>query len=292
MIGGLSWFAIPFCLATTFGLAARALESSPAFPTYPRAMTELEVSQGLPFPYAAQALMGKGGSVFVLIMIFMACTSGFSADIVAVASVFTYDIYGTYINPNATGGRLVKMSHFAVVVWTLCMAIIATGITRTTIGVNYLVTCMGVFTCSMVFPMYSTILWKRQTKIAIVVAPVLGSITAIACWLGSAKALEGSVTILTTSQILPLVIGNGTSLACGIIYSVLCTYVFGPDDFDWELFKTGIRVADDSDVKGVTAAQLAQQLQNEHLSPERERSLRRGKKQGIIIAFVGASSIL
>jgi len=119
------------------------------------------------------------------------------------------------------------------------------------------------------------------------VAPILGSITAITCWLGSAKALEGSVTINTTSQILPLVIGNGTSLACGIVYSVLCTYIFGPEDFDWELFKTGIRVADDSDVKGVTAEQFAQQLQNESLSPEHERSLRRGKKQGIVIAVVG-----
>ena len=286
MIGGLSWFAIPFCLATTFGLAARALETNPVFPTYPRAMTAVEVSQGLPFPYVAQALMGNGGSVFVLLMIFMACTSGFSADIVAVASVFTYDVYGTYINRNATGGRLVKMSHFAVVVWTICMAIIATGITRTTIGVNYLVTCMGVFTCSMVFPMYSTILWKRQNKVAIIVAPIAGSITAIACWLGSAKALEGSVTITTTSEILPLVIGNGTSLACGILYSVGCTYIFGAEDFDWELYKTGIRIADDSDVKGITAEQLAQQLKEEQLSPQDERSLRRGKKQGIFIAAV------
>ena len=153
MIGGLAWFSIPFCLATTFGLAARALETNPAFPTYPRLMTEVEISQGLPLPYAAQALMGKGGAGFVLLLTFMACTSGFSADIVGVASVFTYDIYGTYINREATGGRLVKMSYLAVIVWTICVAIIATGITRTTIGVNYLVTCMGVFTCAMVFPM-------------------------------------------------------------------------------------------------------------------------------------------
>lgn len=120
-------------------------------------------------------------------------------------------------------------------------------------------------------------------------APILGSITAIACWLGSAKALEGSVTILSTAQVLPLVIGNATSLICGLIYSVICTYMFGPDDFDWELFKTGIRAADDSDVKGVTAEQLAQQLKNEQLSPEDDRSLRRAKKLGIIFAVVGAT---
>ena len=153
MIGGLAWFSIPFCLATTFGLAARALETNPAFPTYPRFMTEVEVSRGLTLPYTAQALMGNGGAGFVLLLTFMACTSGFSADVVGVASVFTYDIYGTYINREATGSRLVKMSHLAVVIWTICVAIIATGITRTTIGVNYLVTCMGIFTCAMVFPL-------------------------------------------------------------------------------------------------------------------------------------------
>ena len=153
MIGGLAWFTIPFCLATTFGLAARALETNPAFPTYPRLMTDVEVSQGLPLPYAAQALMGNGGAGFVLLLTFMACTSGFSADVVGVASVFTYDIYGTYFNRRATGGQLIRMSHLAVVIWTICVAIIATGITRTTISVTYLVTCMGVFISAMVFPM-------------------------------------------------------------------------------------------------------------------------------------------
>jgi len=130
LIGGLAWFTIPFCLATTFGLAARAIENTPSFPTYPRSMTAEEVAKGLPLPYAAQALMGKGGAGFILLMTFMACTSGFSADIVAVASVWTYDVYGTYINPKATGGKLVKMSHIGVVIWSICMAIIATGIVR------------------------------------------------------------------------------------------------------------------------------------------------------------------
>lgn len=109
-----------------------------------------------------------------------------------------------------SGGKLLKMSHAAVVVWAVCMAVIATG--------NYLVTCMGVFTSCAVFPIYATLLWKRQNKIAIMCAPVLGSITALGSWLGSAYALEGSVTIATTSQILPLVIGNAASLLSGAVY--------------------------------------------------------------------------
>lgn len=178
------------------------------------------------------------------------------------------------------------MSHLAVVIWSICMAIIATGITRTTIGVNYLVTCMGVFTSCAVWPFYSTTLWRRQNKIAVIVAPILGSITAISCWLGSAYALHGTVTIATTSEILPLVVGNAVSLISGALYSIICTYAFGPDDFDWERLKTGIQVVDDSDIVGLTAEQLAQEKAGEVLTPEQDRALLRGKRTAIIVACV------
>jgi hypothetical protein len=178
------------------------------------------------------------------------------------------------------------MSHLAVIVWTVCMAIIATGISQTTIGVNYLVTCMGVFTGCAVFPIYSTVLWKRQNKIAVVVAPVIGSITAIASWLGSAYALEGVVTITSTSQTIPLVIGNATSLFSGAIYSIICTYVFGPDNFDWDKLLTDIIVVDDSDIKGLTSEQLAEQTLAERLSPEADRALKRGKIMAILTAAI------
>lgn len=59
LIGGLCWFAIPFSLATTFGLVGRALSTSEVWPTFPRAMSAEEVNKGLVLPYAAQALLGK-----------------------------------------------------------------------------------------------------------------------------------------------------------------------------------------------------------------------------------------
>ena len=249
-------------------------------------LTTTDITQGLALPYAAQALMGTGGAVFVLLMVFMACTSGFSADIVSVAAVFTYDVYGAYINPTSSGGKLLRMSHLAVVIWSLCMAIIATGITYTTIGVNYLVTCMGIFTSCAVWPFYCTTLWKRQNKMAVTVAPILGSITAISCWLGSTYAIYGTVTVATTSGILPLVIGNSVSLVSGALYSIICTFAFGPDDFDWSRAMTGIQVVDDSDIKGLTSEQLAQEKAGEVLTPEQDRALRTGKVKAIIIACV------
>lgn len=285
-IGGLAWLAIPFGLATTFGLTCRAVEDTPFFPTYPRPMSALEISRGLALPYATETLMGKGGSGFVLLMTFMACTSGFSSDLVSVASVFTYDVYAAYIDPNVRGTRVMTISHLTVVVWTVCIAAIATGLSQTTIGVSYILTTTGIWTASMVFPMYATVLWGQQNVVAAGLAPTLGSVTAIASWLGSAYALEGAVTVDTTSAVLPLVVGNSVSLVSGAVYSVLLTFVFGSQEFDWDLLKTGIRAVDDSDVKGVTPEQLAQQIGSEKLSKEEERSLVQAKKVGIVLAAV------
>jgi Na+/proline symporter len=93
IIGGLSWFAIPWLCATTMGLSALALETNPAFPTYPNRMDPADVTAGLVLPYAAVGLLGKSGAICTLIMIFMAVTSATSAQLIAVSSIFTYDVY-------------------------------------------------------------------------------------------------------------------------------------------------------------------------------------------------------
>ena len=79
ILGGLSWFAIPWLCATTMGLAALSLEGNQAFPTFPNRMTDADVSAGLVLPYAAVALLGSGGAVCALLIIFMAVTSATSS---------------------------------------------------------------------------------------------------------------------------------------------------------------------------------------------------------------------
>jgi Na+/proline symporter len=102
ILGGLSWFAIPWLCATTMGLSALALESNPAFPTFPNRMSDADVSAGLVLPYAAVALLGSGGAVCTLLIVFMAVTSASSSEYIAVSSIWTYDLYATYINPSGT----------------------------------------------------------------------------------------------------------------------------------------------------------------------------------------------
>ena len=61
------------------GLAALALETNPVFPTFPNRMDPADVSAGLVLPYAAVALLGKGGAVATLLIVFMAVTSAMSS---------------------------------------------------------------------------------------------------------------------------------------------------------------------------------------------------------------------
>lgn len=110
------------------GLAALALESNPVFPSYPNRMAEADVSAGLVLPYAAVAMLGKGGAVATLLLVFMAVTSASSAEFIAVSSIFTYDIYQTYFNPKASGKRLIYMAHTCVMVYAILLASFSTGL--------------------------------------------------------------------------------------------------------------------------------------------------------------------
>jgi urea-proton symporter len=67
ILGGLCWFAIPWLCATTMGLATIALETNPAFPTFPNRMPDADVSAGLVLPYAAVTLLGSGGAAATLL---------------------------------------------------------------------------------------------------------------------------------------------------------------------------------------------------------------------------------
>lgn len=128
IMGGLSWFAIPWLAATTMGLSALALESNPVFPSYPDRMADADVTAGLVLPNAAVALMGKGGAAAVLLLVFMAVTSASSAEYIAVSSIWTYDIYQTYFNPRASGKTLIYISHVSVVVYAILLASFSTGL--------------------------------------------------------------------------------------------------------------------------------------------------------------------
>lgn len=212
IMGGLSWFAIPWLCATTMGLSALALEGNPAFPTYPNRLTEAQVSAGLVLPNAAVALLGQGGAVCTLLMIFMAVTSAMSSELIAISTIFTYDIYQTYFDPESPGHRLIKVAHACVIGFGIFMAGFATALFYIGISMTYLYLMMGVIVSSAVVPATLTLMWKRQNKIAAAATPVLGLFCAIITWLVTAQKQSGHLSVESTYANNPMLAGNVVAL--------------------------------------------------------------------------------
>ncbi|CZR69247.1 uncharacterized protein PAC_19147 [Phialocephala subalpina] len=188
MLGLLCWFTIPFCISTTYGLGAIALEHTPAWPTYPDPMTAADINNALAMPYVAYAILGKAGVAAVLLMLFQAIASAVSSEIVAVTGLITYDFYRSYINPSATGKQLIWVAHVSVSGFGLVVAAIAVGF------------CFAGFSVTFI------------SRYAIATVPVLSTIASVGTWLGTAHHLYGSISIATLSEFLPTVAGNMLAL--------------------------------------------------------------------------------
>ena len=227
IIGGLSWFAIPWLTATTLGLAGVALESNPRFPTYPQRMTEAEISSGLVLPYAAVALLGKGGAAATLLIVFMAVTSATSSELIAVSSIFTYDLYRTYFKPDASGRRLIYISHVIVVAYALFISTFSVGLWYAGISMGYLYLMMGVIICSAVLPASMTLVWSGQNKWAASLSPIMGLVAGLVAWLVTAKKQCGNLGIACTGSNNPMLAGNVASLLAPVVFIPLFTLIFG-----------------------------------------------------------------
>lgn len=257
IIGGLSWFAIPWLTATTMGLSALALESSPEFPTYPNRMSDADVSAGLVLPYAAVALLGKGGAVATLLIIFMAVTSATSSELIAVSSICTYDLYRTYFKPDASGRRLIYMSHVIVVLYALFISSFSVGLYYAGISMGYLYLMMGCIISSAVIPATLTLVWKGQNKWAAALSPIFGLAFALIAWLVTARKECGSLDVACTGSNNPMLAGNVVALLSPLALIPIFTLIFGMDNYDWKSMMA-IRRGDDHDLAATAGVDLEQ----------------------------------
>ena len=245
--GGLSWFAIPWLAATTMGLSALALEGNPVFPSYPNRMNPDDVTAGLVLPSAAVALLGSGGAAATLLLIFMAVTSAMSAELIAVSSIFTYDIYQTYFNPEASGRKLIYMAHSGVVAYAIVLAGFSTGLFYIGISMGYLYLLMGVIISSAVLPAALTLLWNRQNWAAATFSPPLGFVCSLIAWLVTASKEGGTLNVATTGANNPMLAGNVVALLSPCLFIPILTFAFKPQKYDWVSMKA-IRRGDDHDI--------------------------------------------
>ncbi|KAL2192766.1 Sodium:solute symporter family-domain-containing protein [Corynascus similis CBS 632.67] len=281
LLGGLSWFAIPWLTATTMGLAALAMENTPWFPTYPNRMADADVSAGLVLPYAAVALLGKGGAIGTLLIVFMAVTSATSSQLIAVSTICTYDLYRTYFNPAASGRRLIYMSHAVVVGYGVFIATFSVGLWYAGISMGYLYLLMGVIISAAVLPATLALIWAGQNKWAASLSPILGLACALVAWLVTAKKECGRLDVACTGSNNPMLAGNVAALLSPVVLVAIFTLIFGIDKYDWKSMMD-IRRGDDNelaDAVGLDLEEVHGVRSETHANQEEEvKNLQRASK--------------
>ncbi|PXF45390.1 Urea-proton symporter DUR3 [Gracilariopsis chorda] len=235
LLGGLCWFAIPFSLATSLGLASVAL-SLP--------LTAKEAGKGLVPPAVAVHLLGTGGAVLILIMLFMAVTSTGAAEQIAVSSLVAYDIYRTYINPNATGRQIIFVSRIAILSFGLLMGVLGIALNAIDVNLGWLYLFMGVLIGSAVIPVAFAISWSKCSGLAAMSGAVGGLILGFTSWIAYGAA-DGGVNVENLGRDEIMLTGNLVSILSSGAICIVVTLFIRKDDCDWTNTKSIALVEED-----------------------------------------------
>jgi len=235
ILGGLAWFAIPFTLATTLGLAAIATGVT---------LTENEIGLGLVAPTTASNLMGDFGAILLLTIIFTAVTAAGSSQLVSVSSLVTYDVFRTYLKPSSSGRELIRISRFTILGFGIGMGLLASLLFHSGFSLQYVYLMMGILIGSAVAPISFAILWKKTNKYAATSAAIIGLGCGVSSWIWSADLMYGEITLSSTGNLLPLLIGNITSISMSLGITLVGSMI-KPENFDFRIMKQKILVVDD-----------------------------------------------
>ncbi|KAJ1452679.1 hypothetical protein M885DRAFT_444627, partial [Pelagophyceae sp. CCMP2097] len=244
LLGGMVWFTIPFALATACGIASVALQLP---------ITADEAGSGLVPPAIAMYLYGSKGALMITIMLFMAIVSTGSAESMAVASVFAYDVYKVYFKPSANGNDIMRISRYVVVVFGLCMGVLGVLLFELKLNLGWVYLFMGIAIGSAVAPLWFLLTWKDASANGAVAGAWIGQALALITWISAASAVGGKVTVESLGTLEAMLSGNVVALASSAIIHWTHSKMY-PQNYDWETMKQ-IKLLDET-TSGLTAEDL------------------------------------
>jgi len=226
ILGGIAWYGIPFGFATAMGLGCAALTNDPRFPTYPHPLSAAQNGAGLSSPATAITILGKGGAILMLILLFMAVTSSTSAELIAVSSLLTFDVYKTYIKPDSTSAKLVQISHYGIVIYALVLATFCCILNVVGLNLTWLLTILAIIVGGASLPIGLVLMWKRMSTAAAICAPWIGLVCGLTAWFVTTWKRSGAITVETSGNTVNAVAGNITSWGVGWASAVVLTFLF------------------------------------------------------------------
>jgi len=176
-----------------------------------------------------------------MVQLTMAILSTGSAECIAVSSLLSYDIYRTYINPTASGAKILLFSRIFVVVWAIVMAIASIVLSTFGVGLGYVYNFMATALGSAVVPIACSIYTDKLDKVFAILAAVGGGIIAIITWLVYAATLPGGLIFNNTANLYAQLYGGLAALMASLIISVIGCLI-KPMNFDWNILIDNIKL--------------------------------------------------
>jgi hypothetical protein len=165
-----------------------------------------------------------------------AVTSAGSSELIAVSSLCTYDIYRTYINPDASGKKILKVSR-AVVLGVGCfMGLLAVILNKAGVSLGWMYLAMGILIGSAVLPIAFMLLWRKANAIGAILGTIIGCVLGVITWLVVTKVEYGRINLDTTGRNAPMLAGNLVSILTGGAIHAVCSFLW-PQDYDWDTTK-------------------------------------------------------
>jgi SSS family transporter len=272
LLGGICWFAIPFSLATSLGLASTALMLP---------ITAGEAGSGLVPPAVATHLLGNTGSILILTMLFMAIVSTGSAESIAVSSLVSYDIYREYINPDATGAQILFVSRVTIVVFGLVMGGLSIVLDILKLNLGWVYLFMGICIGSAVVPLWNMMTWEKASGTGAVVAAWSGLILAVIAWLVACSIQSGEISIDNLGKNETMLTGNLVAIISSGVIHFIWSMISPQQNFKFEELDSKIKLVEDDD-SGLTA----EDKDPEMLEKAKKWIVRRGWALTIVLVVI------
>lgn len=209
------------------GLGCVAMTTSPFFPTYPNPLNAAQVNGGFSAAAPAIALMGKNGAALILLLLFMAITSATSAELIAVSSLWNFDVYKLYINKAATSSQLVFQAHTGIITYSLVLAAFCCGLNASGIDITWILTQGGCIIGGGGIPLGLVLLWpSRMSTPAAIGAPLIAMPLGIMTWLLTTHLRSGVISVATTGDLTNGLASSATTGGIGAVVAVLFSFLF------------------------------------------------------------------
>jgi hypothetical protein len=128
------------------------------------------------------------------------------------------------------------------------------------------------------FPTMLALLWKKQTRTAAIVSPLLGLACGFSVWFGTAYAYFGEITIASTGATMPCLFGCVTSFIVPLPTTIFISLMW-PKEFDWKVFGEIKKVKSEHGV-----AVHDQEEREVYFTPERVKYMKRMSRWAAIWA--------